>query len=39
MGVPAGSGEIQPGRPEAGADGRVGPQLPAGAQLQSTVGQ
>ena len=37
MDVPAGSGEIEPGRPEAGVDGRVGRQLPAGAQLQSAV--
>ena len=39
MGVPAGSCEIEPGRPEAGADRRVGRQLPTRAQLQSAVGR
>ena len=37
MGVPGGDSEIEPGRPEAGADGCVSGQLPAKAQLQTTV--
>ena len=37
MGVPAGSGEIEPGRADAGADGCVSGQLPARAQLQTAV--
>ena len=36
-GVPAGGGEIDPGRPEAGADRRVSGQLPARAKPQTAV--
>ena len=37
IGVPAGSGEIEPGRSESDADGCVSGQLPARAQLQIAV--
>jgi hypothetical protein len=37
LGVPAGSGEIELGRPEAGPHSCVGGQLPARAQLDTAI--